>query len=355
MKVQLRAALAMFLGCMLLVLSACGGTNENHAGKAAAGNEGGPNTEAAAPNPASGAELQNVKVVLDWSPNTNHTGLYVAKDQGYFAEEGLNVDIVLPGSGGAEAMVASGEVPFGVSVQENVTQSRIQGVPLVSIAAIIQHNTSGFAAPVAKNIKSPKDFEGKAYGGWGSPVEEAVIKSIMDLQGADVSKVKFLNIGDADYFTAVKRDIDFAWIFYAWTGIEAELRGEPLDMLYVKDFSEQLDYYTPVLVTNEKTIKDDPELVKAFMRAVSKGYNYAMDHPDEAAQILLKAVPELDKDLVVASQKWLSPKYKDDAPRWGEQKREVWQNYSDWMSERGLLEKPLEVDAAFTNDFLPSE
>ncbi|ECH9276515.1 ABC transporter substrate-binding protein, partial [Salmonella enterica subsp. enterica] len=116
MKVQLRAALAMFLGCMLLVLSACGGTNGNHAGKAAAGNEGGPNTEAAAPNPASGAELQNVKVVLDWSPNTNHTGLYVAKDQGYFAEEGLNVDIVLPGSGGAEAMVASGEVPFGVSV-----------------------------------------------------------------------------------------------------------------------------------------------------------------------------------------------------------------------------------------------
>lgn len=354
MKVQLRAALAIFLGCLLLILSACGGAGGNSAGKAA-GNEGGSNSEAAAPNQASDQELRPVKVVLDWSPNTNHTGLYVAKDQGYFAEEGLDVEILLPGSGGAEAMVASGEVPFGVSVQENVTQSRMQGVPLVSIAAIIQHNTSGFAAPVAKNIKSPKDFEGKAYGGWGAPVEEAVIKSIMDLQGADVGKVKFLNIGDADYFTAVKRDIDFAWIFYAWTGIEAELRGEPLDMLYVKDFSEQLDYYTPVLVTNEKTIKDDPELVKAFMRAVSKGYNYAMDHPDEAAQILLKAVPELDKDLVVASQKWLSPKYKDDAPRWGEQKREVWQNYSDWMHERGLLEKPLDVDAAFTNEFLPNE
>lgn len=355
MKVQLRAVLAVFLGCMLLVLSACGGANGNNAGKAATGNNGGQNTEAAAPNPSSGAELQNVKVVLDWSPNTNHTGLYVAQDQGYFAEEGLNVEILLPGSGGAEAMVASGEVPFGVSVQENVTQSRIQGVPLVSIAAIIQHNTSGFAAPVAKNIKSPKDFEGKAYGGWGSPVEKAVIQSIMDLQGADVGKVKFLNIGDADYFTAVKRDIDFAWIFYAWTGIEAELRGEPLDMLYVKDFSEQLDYYTPVLVTNEKTTQEDPELVKAFMRAVSKGYQYAISSPEEAAQILLKAVPELDKDLVVASQKWLSPKYTDDAPRWGEQKQEVWQNYSEWMYERGLLEKPLDVEAAFTNEFLPSE
>ncbi|MGG6313757.1 ABC transporter substrate-binding protein [Paenibacillus macerans] len=352
MKVHQRAAhtvLALLLSGVLLILSGCGGQAGGNTGNNA------PAADAGATGQETGGELRDVKIVLDWSPNTNHTGLYVAKDQGYFAEEGLNVDIVLPGSGGAEAMVASGEVPFGVSVQENVTQGRIQGVPLVSLAAVIQHNTSGFAAPVAKNIKSPKDFEGKSYGGWGAPVEEAVIKSIMDLQGGDVNKVKFLNIGDADYFTAVKRDIDFAWIFYAWTGIEAELRGEPLDMLYVKDFSEQLDYYTPVIVTNEKMIQDDPELVKAFMRAVSKGYEYAIDHPEEAAQILLKAVPELDKDLVVASQKWLSPKYRDDAARWGEQKKEVWQNYSDWMHERGLLEKPLDVDSAFTNEFLPAE
>lgn len=296
---------------------------------------------------------KDVTIVLDWSPNTNHTGLYAAKDLGYYEAEGLHVEIALPGSGGADAMVASGEVPFGVSVQENVTQSRLQGVPLVSIAAVIQHNTSGFAAPTDRGIKSPKDYEGKTYGGWGSPVEQAIMKSIMDVDGGDVSKVKFVNIGEADYFTAVKRDIDFAWIFYAWTGIEAELRGEPLDMQYIKDYSDKLDYYTPVIVTNEKTIANDPELVSAFMRATSKGYQYAAEHPEESADMLLKAVPELDKELVHASQKWLSPKYTDDAPRWGEQKREVWENYSDWMYERGLIEKKLDTDSAFTNDFLP--
>ncbi len=327
---------------LLLALTACG----QNAGKTA-------KTGSAASGPNTAEKPRDVKIVLDWSPNTNHTGLYVAKEQGYYKEEGLNVDIVLPGTGGADAMVASGEVPFGVSVQENVTQGRIQGVPLVSIAAVIQHNTSGFAAPVDKGIKTPKDFEGKTYGGWGSPVEEAVMKSIMDQSGADVGKVKFVNMGEADYFTAVKRDIDFAWIFYAWTGIEAELRGEPLDMQYVKDYSEQLDYYTPVIVTNEKTISDDPELVKAFMRATSKGYRYAIEHPEESAEMLLKAVPDLDKDLVVASQKWLSPKYQEDAARWGEQKKEVWQNYSDWMQKFGLLEKPLDTDKAFTNEFLP--
>ncbi|MDR0269066.1 ABC transporter substrate-binding protein [Paenibacillus sp.] len=337
----------LLLTLLLVLVAGCGSkTTENGTGKTS----GETSSTAGEKEPK---KLKDVKVVLDWSPNTNHTGLYVAKDKGYYEEEGLNVEIVQPGSGGADAMVASGKVPFGVSVQENVTQARTQDVPLISIAAVIQHNTSGFAAPVGRNIKKPKDFEGKTYGGWGSPVEQAVISSIMGTDKADVNKVKFVSMGEADYFTAVKRDIDFAWIFYAWTGIEAELRKEPLDMLYVKDFSDKLDYYTPVIVTNEKQIQDDPELVKAFMRATSKGYEFAIKTPEDAANILLKAVPELDKDLVIASQKWISPKYQDDAARWGEQKEQVWKGYSDWMYEHKLLDKPLDVEKAFTNDFLP--
>ncbi|MCJ8012003.1 ABC transporter substrate-binding protein [Paenibacillus sp. KQZ6P-2] len=340
----------LFLLAFLLVLATtgCGSKNAQTTGGSKSSGEA-----SSAGNGNDSKKLRDVQVVLDWTPNTNHTGLYVAKEKGYYAAEGLNVEIVQPGSGGADAMVASGKVPFGVSVQENVTQARTQGVPLVSIAAIIQHNTSGFAAPVDRNIKTPKDFEGKTYGGWGSPVEKAIIGSIMENDKADVNKVKFVNMGEADYFTAVKRDIDFAWIFYGWTGIEAELRKQPLDMLYVKDFSDKLDYYTPVLVTNEKQIKEDPELVKSFMRATSKGYQFAIQHPEDAANILIKAVPELDKDLVMASQKWLSPRYQDDAPRWGEQKEEVWKGYSDWMYEHKLLDKPLDVSSAYTNDFLP--
>lgn len=305
------------------------------------------------PSPEAGA-LEKVKVVLDWTPNTNHTGLYVAKEKGYFKEQGLDVDIIPPGAGGADTMIASGSVPFGISIQESITQARTQGVPIVSLAAIIQHNTSGFAAPAVKNIKSPKDFEGKTYGGFGAPSEKAVIDSIMRKENADIEKVKIVNIGEADYFTATKRDIDFAWIFYAWTGIEAELKNEPLDMIYVNKYSEKLDYYTPVIATNEDMIKNKPETVKKFMTAVSQGYQFAIDKPEEAADILLKCVPDLDKELVQKSQKWLSPRYQDDAPRWGEQKLSVWQNYSDWMVENKLLEKPLEAEKAFTNDFLPA-
>jgi ABC-type nitrate/sulfonate/bicarbonate transport system substrate-binding protein len=336
---------------MTVVVAGCGAkTDKNGAAATSGATEKPAATTAAGTKPA---KLTDVKVVLDWTPNTNHTGLYVAKDQGYFEQEGLNVEIIQPGEGGSEAMVAAGKAEFGVSVQESITNARIQAVPLVSIAAIIQHNTSGFASPVGKNIKAPKDFEGKTYGGYGAPVEMAVIESLMQQEKADVSKVKVVNIGSADYFTAVKRDIDFAWIYYAWTGVDAELRNEPLNMIYLTKYSDKLDYYTPVLATSEKMIKEKPEIVKAFTAAAAKGYQFAIDKPEEAANMLLKAVPDLDKKLVIASQKWLSPKYKDDAPRWGEQKRAVWENYATWMLDHKLLEKKLDVDAAFTNDFLP--
>jgi ABC-type nitrate/sulfonate/bicarbonate transport system substrate-binding protein len=297
--------------------------------------------------------LKEVSVVLDWTPNTNHTGLYAAKEKGYFEEEGLDVEIIMPGEAGADSIVASGQADFGVGYQEGVTQARVQDVPLVSIAAVIQHNTSGFASPADKNIETPKDFEGKTYGGWGSPVEEAVMASIMQQENADVSEVDIVNMGDSDFFTAVQRDIDFAWIYYGWTGIEAELRNEDINMIYLTDYSEKLDYYTPVLTTNEDLIEEDPETVKAFLAAASKGYNFSIDNPEEAAQILIDAAPDLDEDLVKRSQEWLASRYTDDAPRWGEQKLEVWENYADWMFENELLESELDAEQAFTNEFLP--
>ncbi|SFJ17453.1 ABC transporter substrate-binding protein [Thermoflavimicrobium dichotomicum] len=296
---------------------------------------------------------KKVTVVLDWTPNTNHTGLYVAKEKKYFQNEGLDVQIIQPGKTTAEQMVASKNADFGISYQEMVTQARTQNIPVISIAAIIQHNTSGFASPVAKNIKRPKDFEGKTYGAFGAPVEQQVIGSLMEKDHGDVKKVKFSNIGNMDYFTATKKGIDFAWIYYGWTGIEAELRGEKLNMLYLTDYSKDLDYYTPVIITSEHKAKQDPETVRAFMRAVAKGYRYAIEHPNEAADILIHAVPNLDPQLVKKSQAWLSPRYQAEAKEWGYQKKEVWENYARWMKEHKLLEGNFEAEKAFTNEFLP--
>jgi len=342
-----KTALAALIAATLF-MAGCGG-------KGGAAEGGAPATSASSPASSAGA-LTEVKVVLDWTPNTNHTGLYVARDKGFWEERGLKVEIVLPPETGASQMVASGAAEFGVSYQEELTLGRENGVPLVSLAAIIQHNTSGFASAKEKNITRPADFEGKTYAGWGSPVEEAVIGTLMKMDGADISKVKMINTGTGgDFFTSIKRDIDFAWIYYGWTGVEAELRDVDLNVVWLTDYDSRLDYYTPLLATSEKMIAEKPDIVRAFVEGAAEGYRFAIEHPEEAAELLLQAVPELDADLVRASQKWLSPRYQADAPRWGEQKREVWEGYAQWLIEHGIMKKELDYDAMFTNEFLPPQ
>ncbi|HOQ76017.1 MAG TPA: ABC transporter substrate-binding protein [Thermoclostridium sp.] len=298
-------------------------------------------------------ESKKITFVLDWTPNTNHTGVYVAKEKGYYAEEGLDVEIIQPSDMGADAMVASGTAQFGVSYQESVTFARAENVPLISIAAVIQHNTSGFGALKEKSIKSPADFEGKKYGGWGSPVEEATIKYLMEKAGADPSKVEILSVGTADFFQASSSgQIDFSWIFDGWDGVAARIRGIEIDYIDLGRTDPIFDYYTPVIVTSEDMIKNNAKMVEAFMRATIKGYKFAMENPDEAAEIFIKAVPEADPELIRESQKYLADKYQADAPYWGMQKEEVWQRYTDWLFENGFIAEKIDVEKAFTNKFV---
>ncbi|HHY63806.1 MAG TPA: ABC transporter substrate-binding protein [Clostridiaceae bacterium] len=298
-------------------------------------------------------DLQKITFVLDWTPNTNHTGIYVARDKGYYKELGLDVEIIQPQEGTSDTLVASGTAQFGISYQESVTYARASGVPIVSIAAVIQHNTSGFASLKEKNILSPKDFEGRTYGGWGSETEAATIRYLMDQAGADFSKVKIMTIGDTDFFQASSSgQIDFAWIFEGWAGIEAKLRGIDINYIDLGSIAPVFDYYTPVIITNENMIKNSRDIVESFMKATIKGYEFAIGNPEEAAEILLAAAPELDRDLVTESQKFLSERYRDDAEKWGLQKQEVWQRYTDWMYDNGFIQDKIDVSRAYTNEFI---
>lgn len=297
------------------------------------------------------ARMEKITILLDWTPNTNYSGLYAAIDQGYYREENLEVEIIqAPGS--VVSMVAAGQAHFGISYQEEVTYARLSDMPVVSIAAIIQHNTSGFASLKAKGIETPADFEGKSYGGWGSPVEEATIKALMDRHDADFDLVDIITTGEVDSLIVIERQADFAWIYYGWTGIEAGLKGMDLNFIELRQEDPALDYYTPVLISGEKLIAEDPGLVERFMRATSRGYRLAIENPDEAARILLIHAPELDEELVMASQQWLADKYQAGAEIWGLQEKETWEVYSRWLYEHGLIEEIPDVEKAFTNAFL---
>lgn len=307
-------------------------------------------TAAAAARP-----LTPVSLLLDWTPNTNHTGVYVALERGWYAEEGLDLKLLTPGEGGSvEQLVAAGKVDFGVSFQEWVTNARAAGLPLVSVAAVIQHNTSGFASLKSRNITRPRDFEQRVYGGWGTPMETAILKELMESDGGRISRLKQVTVGEGDLLVMLQRDIDLAWIFYGWQGIEAKLRGIPLNIVMLRDHVKAVpDYYTPVFITREAQLAQNPDLVRRFLKATSRGYVYAIAHPAEAADILVKRVPEIKPELARESQAWLSPRYQEDAPKWGYQRKEVWQRYADWMYANRLLDRKLDMSGAFTNEFLP--
>lgn len=303
------------------------------------------------------AELEKVTVVLDWVPNTNHTGLYVAQDMGFYEEAGLDVEIIQPAEGGSASLIAAGQGEFGISYQEEITYARTaaEPLPVKAIAAIIQHNTSGFASPVEKGIETPKDFEGKKYGGWGSPAEVAMLSGLMAKEGADFDKLEMVDLGALDFFAATKSHVDFTWIYYGWDGIAAEVNNVPINFILLQDFEENLDFYTPVIIAKEELLSVRPELAKKFLAATTKGYEYAMENPEEAVKSLLKAAPEVDEAIAVASQNYLADQYQAEAPQWGVMDLEIWTNYAGWMFENGLIESELEAEEAFTNDFLPKK
>ncbi len=300
-------------------------------------------------------DLIPVTFMLDWVPNTNHTGIFVAEANGYFEEAGLDVEIIQPGEVYPEAAVGSGATDFGVTFQESLTLARAEGAPVVSIAAVLQHNTSGFASAADLNVTSPADFEGLRYGAWGSPFEEPTLEVLMGCAGADFSQLVILNTGWADPLALIAEDqIDLAWIFYGWQGFQAQQQDVDINVVMMEDYFDCIpDYYTPVVIASEDTIANRPELVRAILKGLSRGYTFAADNPGRAADILLAAVPELDAELVKASQDWLSQYYIADAPRWGEQKKSVWQDYTDFMVEHDILSTPMTASDAFTNEFLP--
>lgn len=299
---------------------------------------------------------ETVKIALDWTPNTNHTGIMVAQQRGYFADEGLTVEIVQPGPAMSIQLAASRQTDFAVSFQEYVTMARAQNVPVVSIAAVFPNNTSGFAARAELGVLSPADFEHLRYGGWGSDLEAVMIRTVMEEDGADFETVEMYNLGMLDFTTALERNFaDFFWIFYGWQGIQAQLRGIEITYIPLTELAEVLDYYTPVIVTSEAMIADSPELVTRFMRALARGYIYAAQYPQEAADMLLAFAPELDPELVHASQAWLSGQSETQLSKWGHQSTETWERFAAWALENALIDNAIDPLAAFTNQFLPEE
>lgn len=301
-------------------------------------------------------DLEKITFVLDWTPNTNHTGLYVAQEKGFFEGAGLDVEIQQPPEDGATVLVASGKADFGVSFQDSMAAALTSedALPITAVAAVIQHNTSGIISRAGEGMDRPKGMEGHSYATWNGAIELATLEQVVEADGGDFSKVEQIPSTVTDEVSALKtKSVDSIWIFYGWAGVKTELEGLDTDYFEFADIDPVFDYYTPVIIANNDFLKENPETAKAFMEALSKGYRFAIENPEEAADILCKAAPELDKELVVASQKYLAKEYQAEAEYWGYIDADRWNNFYKWVNDKKLVEGEVPLDTAFTNDYLP--
>lgn len=315
-----------------------------------------------AATPTSVQKLTTMRLALDWTPNTNHTGIYVALTKGWYRDEGIDLQL-LPYSASVspDVLVSSGKADVGISATEGIIADAAVSQPVVSIAAIIQHNTSALVTLASSGLSRPRDLSGKIYGGFGASYEPAVVGGIIKQDGGTG---QFKNVTlDVDAMQALESHrIDFAWVFEGWEVIQAQRAGVKLNIFPITNYGVA-DYYTPNIIASPNEIKQKPELLRKFMAATARGYEYARTHAQDAAQILLNANPQgtfPDPGLVLASQEFLSPRYADTGRKWGWQDAAAWHGYPQFIINTGGIVDAsgnpihsMNFDSLYTNQFIP--
>ena len=309
---------------------------------------------AAPPAPSAAPQATPLKatLVLDWFPNTNHAGLYLARARDWYAAEGLELTVEAPSDvSAAMKLVGAGNAELGISYQPAVTIARAQDVPVVSVAALVQHNLGAFAAKRQVGISRPKQFEGKRYGSSGLPQSGAQLATAMRCDGGDPSTVEEVTLGQQISQALLADRVDFMALLPTWEGVELEMKGADLVYMNYRDHCLP-DSYNLVFIAGEAAIRDKPEVIRRFLAATQRGYEAAVKEPAEANAALLQAAPDLNADLVRASMERLTPYFIAEAPRWGVQDGGRWNAYAAWMLENGLIQKPVDGARAFTSDLL---
>lgn len=305
-------------------------------------------------------ELTDITFCLDWTPNTNFTGIYAAKAQGWFEEAGLNVSIIQPPEDGATAVCAAGRVEFAVTAQDSIASAFAREKPLevTAVATLLQHNTSGIISRAGEGMDRPSGLEGHTYSTWNTPTELAMMEQVVTADGGDFSKVTLIPNNIVDEAGALReKQTDAIWIFYGWGGISAQQTGLDFDYFYFKDIDPVFDYYTPVIIANNAFLEEHPDQAKAFLAVAARGYEYAIEHPEEAAQMLIDGddTGSLagNEAMVKASQDWITGQYKAEVDRWGYIDPARWNAFYQWLNDNGLVEYPIPENTGFSNDYLP--
>ncbi len=296
-----------------------------------------------------------VSLALDWYPNANHAGIYMARENGHFDAAGLDVDIVVPSDPTTVLQtVGAGRDTFGISYHSEVLFARGQDVPVVSIAALVQHPLNCLMVLADSGIETPADLKGKSIALAGLPADEAFIQTILEDSGLSLDDVELINVG-YDLLPAVLSERADATIGVYWTHetILAEEQGYAVRYFRIEEWGVP-DYYELVLVAGETTIADQEDVVRGMLGALQQGYNDALADPDTALDLLIAESPDLVREVERAGLDLLMPVWTDNgAVAYGTQTEDRWNAFGAWLKERGLLDDGVDIAAAWRGDLLP--
>ncbi|BCH01299.1 ABC transporter substrate-binding protein [Mesorhizobium loti] len=232
------------------------------------------------------AATQKVTVALDWTVNTNHIGLFVARDKGFYREAGLEVDILPYSDTGAGTLVANRVADFGINGTISLFSQKTGGADLKAVYAVVQSETGRVVFNAARSeIKSPRDLDGLTYGGFGSAWENALISTIIRHDGGK-GNFETVTLGTSAYEALANGSVDFTLEVSTWEGVEAELKGVKQRSFVYADYGVP-DEHTTLISSSEAYLKANPALASAFIQATRRGYQFTVDHPAEAAALLI--------------------------------------------------------------------
>lgn len=300
-------------------------------------------------------EDTKVKLALDWYPNANHTGLYIALEKGYFQDENIDIEIYTPSDPSTVLQtVGAGQDDFGISYQPDLILAKSKNIPVKSVLAFVQHPLNIIMTLKESNITRPSDLKGKKIAYPGIPLNENLLDTLLKADGLQgKQEVELINTGYDLVPPLIGKTVDACLGCYlSHETIMAENEGFPVNVMRMEKWGVP-DYYELVLVASDEMITNNKDLVQRMTRAISKGYNDAASNPKEGIDNLIKATnEEIDQAIEYPGVELLAPLWVDNEGKFGVQTEEKWAIFSKWLFDTGQITSIPETNSLFTNEFV---
>jgi len=286
-----------------------------------------------------------IRLALDWTPNTNHTGFYVALAKEFYLEAGIILDIISPDVDDYKTTparrVASRQVEFGIAPTESIISYRTTelSVPLVAVAAILARDASAIVTLEDSGIDRPRKLDGQRYASYDARFEDHIVRQMIRNDGG-MGNIEIINPPMLGIWnTLLEGKAESTWVFLPWEGVEARRRGIALNAFRMEDYG--IPYgYSPVLLAHEIFLHENRQLAENFLAATRRGFEWAEAHPEDAAELLIETArhPSLqDQDFVVESQRYITPYYREKEKPWGSMRPKKWSAFLQWLKQDNIL------------------